>query len=105
MPLTAFAIWNVLRKALADDKIPICAQETIDSPPCEGTPLLQSRSESKNNVYFSTEKSEKSSSEEGNGELEEEKSSSEEESEKKLTKYYKHKWPIMQHLKSFHKIP
>ena len=92
MPFTAFAIWNVLRKALADDKIPICAQETIDSPPCEGTPLLQSRSESKNNVYFSTEKSEKSSSGRLVMKSEEEKSSSEEESdsEKKLTKY-KHK--------------
>ena len=41
MPLTEFAIWNVLRKALADDKKAVCTQET-DSPPCEGTPLLQS---------------------------------------------------------------
>lgn len=36
MPLRAFAIWNVLRKALADDKKAIGAQETLDSPPCEG---------------------------------------------------------------------
>ena len=71
----------MLRKALADDKIPICAQETIDSPPCEGTPLLQSPSGSKDNVYFSTEKSEKSSSGEVSYESEEEKSTLEEESD------------------------
>lgn len=81
MPLTAFAIWNVLRTALADGKKAICAQETVGLPPCEGTPSLQSPSGSKDNVYFSTEKSEKSSSGEVSYESEEEKSTLEEESD------------------------
>lgn len=83
-----------------------CAQETVDSPPCEGTPLLQSCSRSKNNAYSSTERSEKSSSEDSSGESEEENSTSEEESdsEKKLTKYHKHKWPTLQHLNISHSI-
>ena len=87
------AIWNVLRTALADGKKAICAQETVGLPPCEGTPSLQSPSGSKDNVYFSTEKSEKSSSGRLVMKSEEEKSSSEEESdsEKKVTKYHKHK--------------
>ena len=42
MPFTAFAIWSVLRKALVNGKMAICAKETLDSPPCDGTPLLQS---------------------------------------------------------------
>ena len=42
LPLTVFAIWSVLRKASVDGKTAICAQETLDSPPCDGTPLLQS---------------------------------------------------------------
>lgn len=104
MPLTAFTIWNVLKKTLADDKRTLGAQEAPDSPPHEQTPLLRSRSGSKNNVYSSTEKSDKGSSGEGSDESEEEKSSSEEESdfEKKVTKYHKHKWPTLQHLNINH---
>jgi hypothetical protein len=90
MPLTAFAIWNVLRNALVDDTKAICAQETLDSPPSEGTPLLKSHSEYENNVYSSTKTYEKISSGEVNDESEEEKKISEEEydSEKKLMKYH-----------------
>lgn len=32
--LTVLVIWNMLRKALVDDKKAICAQKTIDSSPC-----------------------------------------------------------------------
>jgi hypothetical protein len=95
MPLTAFAIWNVLKETLADDKKVLGAQEASGSPPHEQTPLLQSCSGSKKNVYSSTEKSEKSSSRESSGESEEEKSTSEEkpDSEKKVTNYHKHSGP------------
>lgn len=53
MPLTAFAIWNVLKQILADGKMAFRAQEVSDLPPHEGTPLLWSGSHSgsKNNVY------------------------------------------------------
>lgn len=100
-PFTAFATWNVLRKALADEKKAVCAQETVDSHPCEGE-LLESGSEK--NIYSSTEKSERSSSGEGSGESEEERSTSEEESdsEKTLMKPHKHKWSTMQHLNINH---
>ena len=103
MPLITFAVWNVLRRALADDIKATCAQET-DPPPCEGTPSLQSHSGSKENVYASTEKPEKSSSGESSDESEEEIPTSEEESdsEKKVAKYHNHKWPTMQHLNISH---
>ncbi|XP_076775118.1 endogenous retrovirus group K member 5 Gag polyprotein-like [Arvicanthis niloticus] len=104
MPLTAFAIWNVLKETLADERRALGAQEAPDSPPCEGTPLLQSHSGSKKCLNSLTEKSEKSSSGESNGESEEERSTSEEESdsEKIVTMHHKHKWPTMQHLNISH---
>ena len=72
-PLAFLAIWNLLKETLADDKKALGAQEVSDSPPHEQTPLLQSHSGSKKNVYSSTEKSEKSSSGESRGESEEKK--------------------------------
>lgn len=104
VPPTAFAIWNVLKKTLADDKRTLEAQEAPASPPHEQTPFLRSHSGSKYNVYSSTENSDKSSSGEGSDESEDAKSSSEEESdfEKKVTKYHKLKWPTLQHLNINH---
>ena len=104
MPLIAFAIWNVLKETLADDKKALGAQKEPDPSLNEQTPLLQSCSGSKKNSYASTEKSEKSSSGESSVDSEEEISTSEEESdsEKKITKYYKNKWPTLQHLNISH---
>lgn len=101
----AFAIWNVLSKALADKqkkkKIATYVQETIDSPPCEETPFLLCHLGSKFNVYSSTEKSKKSSSEEGSDKSKKKTSTSEKQanSKEKLTKYHKHIWSTLQHLK------
>lgn len=105
----AFAIWNVLRKALADKqrkKIATYVQETIDSPPCEETPFLLCHLGSKFNVYSSTERSKKSSSEEGSDKSKKKTSTAEKQanSKKKLTKYHKHSWSTLQHLKISHSI-
>ena len=95
--------WLISKKK---KKIATYVQETIDSPPCEETPFLLCHLGSKYYVYSSTEKSKKSSSEEGSDKSKKKTSTAEKQanSKKKLTKYHKHIWSTLQHLKISHSI-